>query len=315
MGDFVAIGYGTKWASGPAPLPVLPPRQRYGSEKSIELPTEMTHELALFLGAYLSEGHTSRSNWSVVITNSVLGVLKQVRDAAEAVFALRGRLNEPKTRCPHLVLSSKRLVEFMDLLGCGCRAAEKRVPAVIMESSREHVLTFMRGVALDAYSTHQYAGKWAICLESAAGINEIQDLMTMLGIANAQIPKLNRTMGKTYYELYAAGPWGQEMCRLVPFLEPDKAAKAEEYMKRPYRTPSTDIIPGITGPELYALVPIGRNGRNGRGTGRQSLRHLCDPRTRGVSRASVERARAAGATLPAWLIEVLETPMRFVPVA
>ena len=134
----------------------------------------------------------------------------------------------------------------------------------------------------------------------------------MLGVANAQIPKLNRKMGKTYYELYAAGPWGQEMCRLVPFLEPDKAAKAEQFLKRPYRTPSTDFIPGITGPELYALVPRGRNGRNGRGTGRQSLRHLCDPRTRRVTRASLERARFAGANLPAWLVNVLESPLRFV---
>lgn len=129
-GDFVAISYGKTWVSGPAPLPVPPARQRYGSEKSIELPTEMTHELALFLGAYLSEGHTSRSNWSVVITNSVLGVLEQVRDTAASVFGLRGRINQPQTRCSSLVISSKRLVEFMELLGCGCRAAEKRVPAV-----------------------------------------------------------------------------------------------------------------------------------------------------------------------------------------
>lgn len=167
-----------------------------------------------------------------------------------------------------------------------------------MRSSRDHVLTFMRGVALDAYSTHEYAGKWGICLDSAAAINEIQDLMTLLGIANAQIPKLNRKRQKTYFELYAAAPWGQKVCRLVPFTEHDKAASAEQYLKRPYRTPSTDIIPGITGPELYALVPTGRCGRYGRGTGRQSLRHLCDPRTSRLTRASIERAHGAGASLP-----------------
>jgi hypothetical protein len=314
VGDFLAISYREMWSSDSASLPGLPPRPRYGSEKTIKLPTQMTNELALFLGAYLSEGHTSRSTWSVVITNSVLDVLERVRAAAEVVFGLRGRICQPQTRCSYLVISSKRLVEFMDLLGCGCRASEKRVPAVMTQSSREHVLTFMRGVALDAYSTHEYAGKWGICLESAAAINEIQDLMTMLGIANAQVPKLNRQLGKTYYELYAAGPWGQKMCRLVPFLEPDKAAKAAQYLQRPYRTPSTDIIPGIAGPELYALVPRGKNGRNGRGTGRQSLRHLCDPRTRRVTRASLERAHAAGASLPTWLIDALEEPMRFVEV-
>ena len=146
-GDFLAISYREMWNSDPACLPALPARPRYGSEKAIELPTQMTHELALFLGAYLSEGHTNRSTWSVVITNSVLDVLEEVRAAAEAVFGLRGRICQPQTRCSYLVISSKRLVEFMDLLGCGCRASEKRVPAVMMQSSREHVLTFMRGVA------------------------------------------------------------------------------------------------------------------------------------------------------------------------
>ncbi len=53
----------------------------------------------------------------------------------------------------------------------------------------------------------------------------------MLGIANAQVPKLNRMKQKTYYELYAAGPWGQKMCRLVPFMEPDKAASAEQLLE------------------------------------------------------------------------------------
>ena len=265
-------------------------------------------------GAYLSEGHTARSTWSVVITNSVLEVLEQTRSAAKVVFGIEGRISQPKTRCSHLVLSSKRLVEFMDLLGCGSRARDKQVPSVITNASREHMLTFLQGVALDAYTTNQYAAKWGICLESRGAIDGLQDLLTKLGIANAQIPKLNRTNGKTYYELYAAGPWGQEMCRLVPFLEPDKAARAEEFMTRAYRTSSTDLIPGISGPELYALVPAGRSGRNGRGTGRQALNHLCDSRTRRVSRASVERARAAGALLPAWLVDVVETPKRFVEV-
>ena len=138
--------------------------------------------------------------------------------------------------------------------------------------------------------------------------------MTMLKLANAQIPKFNKHMGKTYYELYAAGPWGQDMVRLVPFLEPVKAANAAKYLDRPYRTRSTDVIPGISGCQLYDMVPRGMNGRNGRGTGRQALRHLCDPRTRHVTRASIERARASGAALPFWLTEVLDKNTRFVEV-
>ncbi len=114
----------------------------------------------------------------------------------------------------------------------------------MFSAHRSALLAFLQGVALDAYTTHQWAGKWGICLESRAAINQLQDLLTLVGVANAQVPKLNRRLGKTYYELYAAGPWEQEMVRLVPFLEPDKAARAAECPARPYRTGATDVIPG-----------------------------------------------------------------------
>lgn len=311
-GDFLGIRYGADWSAVAPMLPALPNRALYGSEKAITVPKRLNADLAFFLGAYLSEGHRNRSNWSVVITNSVNDVLERVQAACTSAFGLQGRIVRPADKCPGFVVSSKRLVEFLDLLDCGSRASDKRVPGVLFASPMRAVLSFLQGVALDGYTTHKWAGKWAICLESRTAIDGIQDLMTMLGVANAQIPKLNKQMNKTYYELYAAGPWGQEMVRLVPFLEPDKASRAAEYLLRDYATGATDLIPGITGPELHALVPRGVSGRRGRGTGRQALRHLCDPRTTRVSRHSVQKALAAGAVLPPWLEEVLRSDTRFV---
>lgn len=62
------------------------------------------------------------------------------------------------------------------------------------------------------------------------------------------------------------------------------------------------------------MVPRGRSGRTGKGTGRQSLIHLCDSRSRRVTRSSVERAVAAGAVLPSWLREILDQEVRFADV-
>ncbi|MBA8804780.1 hypothetical protein FB382_003071 [Nocardioides ginsengisegetis] len=274
----------------------------------------MTNDLALFLGAYLSEGHTTRSNWSVIFTNSVPSVLRDIQRAASNVFGLESRLTHQADRCPGLVVSSKRLVEFMEMLECGSRASNKKVPAIILDGRRQHAIRFMQGAALDGYTSHSYAGKWAICLESRAAIDGLQDLVTNLGIVNAQIPKFNKHMQKTYFELYAAGPWGQELSRQVSFLEPDKESRAVEYRDRAYRTALTDRIPGTQGPELYDLVPAGRSGRSGKGTGRQAFRHLCDSRSRHVTRESVRRVHAAGARLPAWLADVLDLEIRFSPV-
>lgn len=313
-GDWLGISYGGDWSSSASRVPGLPRRPLRGSEKAIRIPGRMTDDLALFLGAYLSEGHTTRSNWSVIFTNSVPSVLKQIQQAAATVFGLESRLTHQADRCPGLVVSSKRLVEFMEQLECGSRASNKGVPDLILDGRREHAIRFMQGAALDAYTSHVYAGKWAICLESRAAIDGLQDLVTKLGIVNAQIPKFNKLMQKTYYELYAAGPWGQEMSRQVTFLEPDKKLRAEEYRNRAYRTALTDRIPGILGRELFGLVPAGLGGRSGKGTGRQAFRHLCDSRSHHVTRESVRRARASGAHLPTWLHLILDEGIRFAPV-
>jgi hypothetical protein len=310
-GDYIGISYGGQWASSPAGLPPLVHRPRTGSEKRIRVPTQMSTDLALFLGAYLSEGHTTRSNWSVIFTNSVPEVLLEVQRCAKEVFGLDGRLTAQPGRCTGLVVSSKRLVEFMKHLGCGTRASNKTVPAAILDGTREHAIRFMQGAALDAYTAHSHAGKWGICLESHAAIDGLQDVVTKLGIVNSQIPKFNKQVQKTYFELYSPGPWGQQLARLAPFLVPDKLLRAEEYCSREYRSALADRIPGITGPELYTLVPAGRCGRNGRGTGRQQFRHLRDPRSRHVTRGSVKQAQAAGAQLPTWLAEVLRQDIRF----
>lgn len=313
-GDYVGIPYGGIWTNSAAQLPVLPVRRLYGTEKDITVPGRMTTELAFLLGAYLAEGHTNRNNWSVVITNSVEAVLVRAQRAWASEFCLSSRITKAPGRCMGLVVSGKRLVEYMELLACGSRASNKSVPRVIAEGTRGHALAFLQGVALDAYVTHTGAAKWAICLESEVAIRGLQELVTRLGIVNAQIPKYNRTYDKTYFELYAAGAQGQALSRLVPFMEPDKRQRAEAYLAETYGPGAADAIPGLDGPSLYAMVPPGRCGPNGRGTGRQVFRHLCDPRTTRVTRASIVRAADRGAELPDWLQSIIEKNIHFSPV-
>ena len=313
-GDFVGIPYGHEWPAAPAVLPLPDASPRSGSEKAIRVPRRMTDDLAFLLGAYLSEGHTTRSNWSVILTNSVEEVLVRAQKAWLSTFGLHARLTNQRDRCPGLVVSSRRLVLFLESLGCGSRARNKAVPEVILRGTRRHALLFLQGAALDAYTTHAYAGKWAICLESQVAIDGLQGLLTQFGIVNAQIPKFSKQTAKTYYELYAPGAWGQDLSALVPFLEPDKAARAAAYRRVDYRTRDSDVIPGVSGPALYRLLPAGTPGRSGRGSGRQRFRHLTDPRTARVTRGSVIAVRDAGVTLPNWLSTVLEQRIRFAPV-
>ena len=64
--DHVAVQYGSElWSQLPARFDGFVPSPRYGSQKDVRLPAEMTSELAFLLGAYAAEGHTTRTTWSI----------------------------------------------------------------------------------------------------------------------------------------------------------------------------------------------------------------------------------------------------------
>jgi len=242
-GDHVAIQYGAElWAANPADLRGIAVSPPHGSQKWVELPQEMTSELAFLLGAYAAEGHTTRSTWTIVITNSVPEVLERVRQAWESVFGLRARITADPGKCPAVVVSSKDAVEFMSALGCGTRSSDKRIPDAVLRSPRGMVLAFLQGLALDAYVTTATAPKWAICLDSPRLLDDLQVVLTNLDVMTGRISKYNKEYGKYYDEVYAAGTQGQLMVSLVPFLEPDKAARAADYLQMTFKSGTTDDL-------------------------------------------------------------------------
>jgi adenosylcobalamin-dependent ribonucleoside-diphosphate reductase len=315
-GDAVAIQYGAeKWSSTPQSLRDIPVSAPYGNQKAVKLPVEMTTELAFLLGAYASEGHTTRSNWTITITNSVPEVLERVREAWSTVFGLVARITAQPGKCGGVVVSSKAVVQFMSALGCGTRSSDKRIPDAVLRSPREMVLAFLQGLALDAYVTTAGYSKWAICLDSAPLLDDLQAVMTNLGVLHSRITKRNKEYDKTYDEVYAAGLQGQLMVSLVPFLEPEKAAKAAQYLRRDCKSGTADLVPGITGRELFEMIPPGRRGADHVRSWRNGFTFLRDPRTQQVTRRTLERVYTLpGVELPAWLRQVIEGNLHFSPV-
>jgi len=319
-GDWVSVQYGDDlWSTLPARFDDFQPSPRRGSQKSVRIPDEMNEELAFLLGAYASEGHTTRTTWSVTITNSVDAVLERVAEAWRNQFGVEARIVRPESRCAYVVIASKEIVEFLEYLGCGARASEKRTPDAILRSPRDMVLEFLQGLALDAYVTTATAPKWAICMDSPALLDDLQAVLTNLGIVHGRVSKLNKDNGKTYDEVYVAGDYAQQLVGLVPFMEPDKSESAERLLNLEISTRrnTADIVPGIAPRELYELIAKGRSGRSGRGTGTsREFSFLCDPRTKHVTRRTLERvARAPGVVLPSWLQQVLVDNLHFSPVA
>jgi adenosylcobalamin-dependent ribonucleoside-diphosphate reductase len=316
-GDCAAIQYGAElWASNAARLPAIGVSSPHGNQKAVVLPDEMSEELAFLLGAYASEGHTARSNWTITITNSVPEVLERVRQAWLSVFGLRARITAEPGKCPAAVVSSKTVVEFMAALGCGSRASDKRIPDAVLRSPRAMVMAFLQGLALDAYVTTASAPKWAICLDSRGLLDDLQAVMTNLGVLHGRVRKHSKINGKDYDEVYAAGTQGQLMVSLVPFLEPDKATRAAEYLGMNFKPGTADVVPGISGRELYQLIPLGRHGTDHVLSWRNTFTFLLDHRTQQVTRSTLERVSTLpGVELPSWLRQVLDGNLHFSPVA
>ncbi len=316
VGDAVAVQSGAeKWASTPHSLLGIRVSEPHGSQKKITLPAEMSSDLAFLLGAYASEGHTTRGNWTITITNSVPEVLERVRAAWRIVFGLEARITADPGKCPSVVVASKSAVEFMAALGCGTRSSDKRIPDAILRSPREMVLAFLQGLALDAYVTFSAAPKWAICLDSPALLDDLQAVMTNLGVLHGRVTKYNKEYSKTYGEVYAAGLQGQLMVSLVPFLEPDKAARAAEYLQRDCSAGTADVVPGIGGKNLYQLIPMTPPGTEQGRSWRNDFTFLLDARTQHVTRRTVERVSTLpGVVLPDWLQQVIDGNLHFSPV-
>jgi ribonucleotide reductase alpha subunit len=316
-GDHVATKYGDDlWSTLCPRFDDFAPTAPYGSQKAIDIPESMSEPLAFFLGAYASEGHTSRSTWTVIITNSDDGVLEEVAMVVWMAFGIEAKIRRPAGRCPSVEISSKTVVELLEYLGCGDRASAKRIPDAILRSPRYLVISFLQGLALDAYtSSARGASKWGICLDSPRLLDDLQAVLTNLGIVHGRITKHNALNGKDYDEVYVSGREARKLVEIVPFLEADKKARALLLPVPDGRGQSTaDVVPGISPAELLAYVPYRR--RNAAGVLlRTEFGYLGDPRTSNVSRTTVERVAAIpGVVLPPWLQTVLDDNLHFSPV-
>jgi ribonucleoside-diphosphate reductase alpha chain len=314
-GDLVATKYGAElWSSLPATFDDFQPTEPYGCQKAVRVPGEMSEDLAFLLGAYAAEGCTTRSNWTVRITNSVPAVRDKVAHAWRSVFGLDARIVDDGTRCPDVLVSSKTVVEFLEYLGAGARASSKRIPDAVLRSPRHMALAFLDGLTLDAYVSLSTAPKWGICLDSAGMLDDLQAVLTNLGIVHSRIQKRNALNGKSYGEVYATGQSAMQLCRLVPFLEPEKAARARRLLALALRAHGTaDVVP-LAPRLLHSMLPVGKPGRGAEGRIRSDFAFLLDDRTRHVTRRTVERAIVAGARVPHWVHQIIDDQLQLSPV-
>jgi ribonucleoside-diphosphate reductase alpha chain len=312
--EYVALQYGTDmWSAIPARFDDFKPSKPYGNQKEVSIPDEMSEDLAFLLGAIVAEGHM-RSNWTIHVTNADEGVLQRVSSIAQRIFGVEAPIRRQEDRCPGVQVSSKTIVEFVDYLGVGRGAHNKRIPDAVLRSPRRMILAFLSGLFLDGYVTLSGMAKMGITTASGPLMDDLQAVLTNLGVVHGRTSKYVVETDSVYHEVYAAGREAKQLARLVPFAEAGKAARALELLRRSFSQSTADVVPGITGRQLYELMPLDRLGEDGRSE-RLRFTYLLDPRTTHVSRRTLEKvAMVPGVELPEWLCEVLADRLHFSPV-
>jgi hypothetical protein len=176
------------------------------------------------------------------------------------------------------------------------------------------VHAFLSGLFLDAYVTVEGMSKWAICLDSPSLLDELQAVLTNMGIVHSRIEKFNSKYEKSYGEVYAAGRQAQKLLRLIGFPEPAKLAQASRVVEKTFSQSTSDVVPGITGRELYHMIPVATRLRVPPGAATRGKHgYLLDPRTRRVSWETV-RKLSEHIELPEWLDQVINRNLHFSPV-
>ncbi|MDQ1392275.1 MAG: ribonucleoside-diphosphate reductase alpha chain, partial [Acidimicrobiaceae bacterium] len=274
------------------------------------VPAEMSSDLAFVLGAYAASGRIPGGGWAVQINSDVTHVLDRVAESVERVFGVTGSIRQPGGGLPgaRIEFRSQAVVELFDALGCGQCAVHKRIPDAVLRSPREMVRAYLQGLSLAAEVTMCGTAKWAITSESPGLLDDLQAVLTNLGVVHERGTRYRKNDGRPYDEVFAVGEQAHDLLAMVPFLDPHKAAFAQALQglgRHPNRN-GADVVPGISPYELYRIVPRHM---------RSDFSYLSDPRAMCVSRRSLEQVAAvAGTRLPQWLRHVLEDNLHFSPV-
>ena len=311
-GEAVALRYGAElWSLLPARFDGFEAGE---VADAWQVPAEMSGELAFLLGAFAATGRVSESTATVTISHPAPPVLDRLAAAWRTLFGLEARVvtvargpgGAPQDggRCPQVAVTSETAVAFLAFAAGGPgdggvvgkdKAAYRRIPAAVLASPRDMVLSYLQGLLASAgVSRTAGAATVTIGLASATLLDDLQSVLSNLGIVHRR--------GDS--EVVISGDAARDLFDLVPPADPRTVAQAAEmFVGRDLPGSAGDFVPGLSPRELYLLVPTEQ---------RQDWVFLRDAKFRSVTRATLDAVAAIpGVALPDWLATIVADGLHF----
>jgi len=148
VGDFVVSQFGSNVWGNKVRLPELSRRVGRGPNKDLTIPSEMTMDLASFLGYLISEGAICDDG--VWFSNADLRLVEDYERCVKKVFGIEPHRYDPRSGKStfDVLVSSMDIVAWLsDELGIRRGSANKDVPECIRSAPKEIVMSFVAALS------------------------------------------------------------------------------------------------------------------------------------------------------------------------
>ena len=274
--DHVAyrLGYDL-WASTPYSIVGFVPTPKYGSQKGVTIPQQVTPDLARLLGCFAADGHYVESNYHIGITKNDPTVVELVSRLFLRCFGIEATvLTDARNGVLSTGVNSKTIVEFFKHLGVSSGAEHKCIPDCILQSPKDIVCEWIGGLWLDGY-TRTSDGMTALCLKSNKLLTQLHVVLGNMGVRSIIGQRYNKEYDRFYPEIQIHGQQAVEFSRLIRLDEPHKV-QALCNLKPKMTTVWSDVIPWDAA-RIQAQEAIRRVKRT------SEFRNVFDKRTKNLS--------------------------------
>lgn len=261
-GDYVAIdrSHGSAGIGEMREEPDLPhPGRGDPNERVHPLPSQMSPELARFLGYVVAESWFSRHDFFTISQHG--GHNPDVHaDIAHLVKELFGV--DLRETADGFVLSSTQIIRFLRSIGSVPGVArDKEVPWSVLQGTRYSMREFLRGY-VDAEG-HANAGGIEVSSASETLLQQVQVMLLEFGIVSRRSPKHVEGYDHIYWRLYIQGDDVRRFMREIGLVSQRKAAALTSLMEKG-SNPNLDVVPHAqTEVEDLRAEIYARSGRHG----------------------------------------------------
>jgi stage III sporulation protein SpoIIIAA/intein/homing endonuclease len=246
-GDHLAIQRGQQCFGSDTKLPVFEFKARTNALDG-KLPSELTEDLARYLGYLVAEGTLSYDN-QVAFCNTDPEIQADMVGLTEALFGLqlRRHLYQDRWNGKDFRTFGVKLRRFLSHLGLtGGHAADKQIPPCILTAPKAIVSSFLRSLFEGDGSIYGPEGRIELASASYKLLSQVHVLLLNYGIVGNLRVKHNTEYDRDYYYLTLIGENVLLFADQIGFLSTTKHGKLDQYaarLRERSRNPNLDIVP------------------------------------------------------------------------